>query len=181
MYQYKNGLVIGRFQCFHKGHEMIIRNALDLCERVYVIVGSAQESRTKRNPFTASERQGMIYRALKEYLVDGRLIVIPLADRENPSDDSSWGEYVMNAISSKGYELPEAVFEGNDPERQTWYETVGLKLHIADRNIIPISATALRDAILRDDKDFWYANKASGTKRKEYDFMREIILEVEGK
>ena len=34
MKKYKTGLVLGRFQTFHKGHEYIINKALEICDKV---------------------------------------------------------------------------------------------------------------------------------------------------
>ena len=34
MYTFRVGLIVGRLQVFHKGHEYIIRSALDICDTV---------------------------------------------------------------------------------------------------------------------------------------------------
>ena len=49
---YKLGVLVGRFQTFHTGHEEIIRKAIELCEQVWIFVGSSQESGTLKNPFS---------------------------------------------------------------------------------------------------------------------------------
>ncbi|MCU0852330.1 MAG: nicotinamide-nucleotide adenylyltransferase [Thermoplasmata archaeon] len=58
------GLVVGRFQPFHKGHLSVIKEALRLCDEVIVVIGSAEESHTPNNPFTAGERFQMILASL---------------------------------------------------------------------------------------------------------------------
>jgi nicotinamide-nucleotide adenylyltransferase len=62
------GLLVGRFQPFHKGHLEVIRHIerAHPDDRGILGVGSAQESYTIQNPFTAAERQEMIARALQE-------------------------------------------------------------------------------------------------------------------
>jgi len=75
------GLLVGRFQPFHKGHLEVIRHI----DRAHpgdggiLGVGSAQESYTLTNPFTAAERQEMIGRALSEAGITG-WISVPIAD-----------------------------------------------------------------------------------------------------
>ena len=57
---YDVGLVCGRFQTFHKGHESLIETALNLCDRVLILIGSAQESGTFKNPFKIETRLKML-------------------------------------------------------------------------------------------------------------------------
>lgn len=75
------GLLVGRFQPFHRGHLGVVgairRGHPD--EELILAIGSAQESFTPSNPFTASERFEMIHRALREAKQDGCLVV-PLPD-----------------------------------------------------------------------------------------------------
>ena len=60
------GLVIGRYQPFHKGHLEIITEIMSDpdCSELVIAIGSAQESHTSKNPFTAGERIIMINDAL---------------------------------------------------------------------------------------------------------------------
>ncbi len=58
------GLLIGRFQPFHKGHLEAVKQILEECDSLIIGVGSAQEQRTKRNPLSGGERITMIDRVL---------------------------------------------------------------------------------------------------------------------
>ena len=40
---YDSGLIVGRFQTFHKGHQRLVETGLTLCDRLLILVGSAQE------------------------------------------------------------------------------------------------------------------------------------------
>ena len=62
--KFGKGLIIGRFQPVHRGHVEAIRKALKECEKVTIAIGSAQEKRTERNPFSAKERKKMIEKSL---------------------------------------------------------------------------------------------------------------------
>ena len=59
-------VVIGRFQPLHLGHLDILQQALALAPRCVVVLGSAHQVRTPKNPFTWAERAGMITQALPE-------------------------------------------------------------------------------------------------------------------
>lgn len=79
-----NGLFIGRFQPFHKGHLATVKFALERVEQLVIVVGSAQKSHEPRNPFTAGERIRMIKESLD---IDGetdvrRILIIPVPDTD---------------------------------------------------------------------------------------------------
>lgn len=59
--KYETAVIIGRFQPFHCGHEVILKRALDIAEEVVVVIGSANQARNIKNPFTASERESMVW------------------------------------------------------------------------------------------------------------------------
>lgn len=58
------GVLIGRFQPFHSGHQALLRRMLSEVDQVLVIVGSSFAARRLHNPWSLSERQAMIRAAL---------------------------------------------------------------------------------------------------------------------
>ncbi len=80
------GLLIGRFQPFHLGHLEAVKYALKRVDYLYVVVGSAQRSHERDNPFTASERITMIKSALDGNRIDpSKWMAIPIADADSHS------------------------------------------------------------------------------------------------
>lgn len=59
-----NGLLIGRFQPFHKGHLAAVDFGLSNAESLWIGIGSSNRSYEKKNPFTADERKEMILSSL---------------------------------------------------------------------------------------------------------------------
>lgn len=51
MKKYNLIILIGRFQPFHVIHLQLVRHALELGERVLIILGSAKNRRTSKNLF----------------------------------------------------------------------------------------------------------------------------------
>jgi nicotinamide-nucleotide adenylyltransferase len=144
----KIGLYIGRFQPFHLGHRYVIQEALRQCDHLIIAIGSAQESRTAKNPFSVYERMEFIYNSLKvefpiSYL---RCSIIPILDREEKSDDSSWGEYLIKEVYRQTKKLPDICFTGEEQIRQHWFDTVDIEEVAIDRSDIPVSATMVRAA-----------------------------------
>lgn len=60
MEKYKGAVFIGRFQPFHNGHLEVLRHAMNIADKVLLILGSAHSSRDIKNPFTYPERVLMI-------------------------------------------------------------------------------------------------------------------------
>lgn len=58
------GIFIGRFQPFHLGHLRDVKKALKIVDFLIIVLGSAQEKRTERNPLNTSERKIIIKKAL---------------------------------------------------------------------------------------------------------------------
>ena len=75
------GLYVGRFQPFHRGHLEVVRSLLLTTPELELLlaIGSAEESYTWENPFTAGERYEMIDRALREAKLT-RFLIVPVAD-----------------------------------------------------------------------------------------------------
>ena len=80
------GLLVGRFQPFHYGHLAAVKYALRRVGYLYVVVGSAQKSYERDNPFTAGERITMIKSALDGNGVDpSKWMAIPISDADSHS------------------------------------------------------------------------------------------------
>jgi nicotinamide-nucleotide adenylyltransferase len=73
------GLVVGRFQPLHKGHLLVIREVLAQCDELIIVIGSAEDSHTDRNPFTAGERYQMLISSLTPQEL-ARIFIIPIRD-----------------------------------------------------------------------------------------------------
>ena len=86
---------IGRFQPYHLGHEMVILEALKIADRLVVLVGSSNQPRTPKNPWTYQERKEMILNSLPIEL-RSRVSVEPLRDR--PYNEEQWLADVQNIV-----------------------------------------------------------------------------------
>lgn len=79
-----NGLFIGRFQPFHKGHLSAIEQALTEVDHLYIGIGSSEENFRPTNPFTCAERIQMITAALKEAkIAPANYTMIPVPNIHN--------------------------------------------------------------------------------------------------
>ena len=78
---FSRALYVGRFQPFHLGHLEAVKYVLRSSSEVVIVIGSAQQSHTLEDPFTAGERAIMIRLALNEAGIDpSRYYIIPVID-----------------------------------------------------------------------------------------------------
>ena len=176
----KIGLYIGRFQPFHKGHKSVVETALKQCDKLVIAVGSSQEERTKRNPFSYKEREQMILRSFYADDFYKRIIIVPVPDRTEYNDDASWGQYVLDCVEKECGLRPTINFAGREQCRSTWFEGIDIEEVVIERDIIPFSATALRQALANDDEVGFFRMTPSMLWLR-YDWMRRVILEVNEK
>lgn len=150
--KYRCGLYIGRFQPIHVGHESIIRRMLLECDHVIIAIGSAQESGTMRNPFSFEQRMDLICNVFYREVIHAKISIIPINDRENPSNDASWGDYVFEQLAKRTALVPDVVYEGEESERSTWYDNLAVEVVRVSRSLVRVAATELRNA-LGDNND----------------------------
>ena len=93
---FSTGVLVGRFQHIHIGHEKLINIGLSLCDKLLVFVGSADKIGTIRNPYEVEYRIELISRLYKKEIDEGRLIIKPINDLTNENDlTPCLGKYVI--------------------------------------------------------------------------------------
>lgn len=90
-------VLVGRFQPLHVAHLALLERALAIAPRCVVVVGSAFQARTPRNPFTWTERAEMIRQALPE-ADRARIAVVPMRDYY---DERRWVATVRRAVEAE--------------------------------------------------------------------------------
>lgn len=175
---YDCGVVCGRFQTFHIGHESLIDTALRLCDRVLILVGSAQEYGTERNPLTINTRTKM----LREIYGDSpEIMIFGINDLTNENDiRPEWGKYFLENVDRYIYKLPEVMIYGNDEARSRWFNVDDIKEVtevIVNRGKIPISATMVRDFMVQDNRREWQ-KWVNPKLHKMYDEIRRELMTV---
>lgn len=171
MKQYKIGLVLGRFQGVHKGHESIINKALELCDEVLVFIGSSDKNGTVENPFSYELRHDLLASIYGE-----KIKIFPLPDL-GVGNVPAWGDYVIeNAKNVLG--KPNIIVYGEETKCNTWYKNYPDIDYIGvSRNIIKINATDLRNFIKNDDR-ISYEKYTNSKIHKYYEELKNRINNV---
>lgn len=151
---YRLALVLGRFQTFHLGHEMIVKRALDVSKKVILLIGSSQESKTSKNPFSYEERNSFISLIFKKEVEEGRLVIRPLPDA-GFGNVNKWGAYVLDNCRKHMDDIPDIMVSGKEDRRTSWFkESLNIDEMYVSKSI-DISASTLREYIILNDFDNW--------------------------
>ncbi len=174
---YDSGLIVGRFQTFHKGHQRLVETGLTLCDRLLILVGSAQECGTVRNPLNIQTRIDMIRTV---YDTD-RIMIYGLSDMTDENDiRPEWGRYLLGNVDRYLYKAPELMIYGNDESRSRWFDVEDIKdtsEFIVNRGSLPISATMLRTMMVQDNRKDWM-QWVDPRLHKMYDRIRTELMTV---
>jgi len=85
------GFYIGRFQRFHDGHRYMAEEIAGAVDELVLGIGSAGDSHTTRNPFTAGERVMMVTKAVED--LDVTTYVVPIEDLDR---NAVWVSHVRS-------------------------------------------------------------------------------------
>ena len=160
----KTGVFLARMQPLHNAHLLMIKKALNECDRVAVCLGSANKEDMLRNPFSLEFRKSMLMEALQDEIEDfseERVLVFEVPDWSMESDHDSkhvWGEYLYYNIVSRIKQKKFTFYYGDEPEIMlSWFEDLkprdNLDFVFVDRasELSGLSATKIREAIIKED------------------------------
>ena len=85
------GFYIGRFQPYHDGHHRMVEEIADEVDELVLGIGSAGDSHSPRNPFTAGERVMMVTKSVAD--LDVTTYVVPIEDLDR---NSVWVSHVQS-------------------------------------------------------------------------------------
>ncbi|WP_121823625.1 nicotinamide-nucleotide adenylyltransferase [Halostella salina] len=87
----QRGFYIGRFQPFHNGHRSMVQAIAEDVDELVLGIGSAGDSHSKHDPFTAGERIMMVTKSLVD--VDLVTYAVPIEDLDR---NSVWVSHVQS-------------------------------------------------------------------------------------
>jgi bifunctional NMN adenylyltransferase/nudix hydrolase len=136
---------IGRFQLFHDAQLALVRKGLELAPRCAVLVGSAFQARSPRNPFTFQER----VEAIRLALTEGERDRVDFLAVRDVFDEKRWVAQVQRAMAKlTGSDRTRVVLVGHrkDPTSEYLNDFPGWPLHDVGR-LGEIHGKALRAAL----------------------------------
>ena len=153
----KVGIFVGRICPLHIGHKATIDQMISDVgvKNSLIIIGSVGQKPTFRVLFSYHQRKSWIE---KVYSNNGNWCPRIVGVQDMPSDDYSWFELVLDSVKSAfgDRETIDPVFYGGSVKDIEYFSSRGYSVSIVDRTKVPVSATAIRDLMLRgvDVSDF---------------------------
>jgi bifunctional NMN adenylyltransferase/nudix hydrolase len=159
----KSGIFIGRFQPVHHGHIHALGIAASQVDTLYILVGSANQCRSIKNPWSFDERKQMLQLKLHAARITN-FVIVPLNDYKY--SDTQWMSDVRATIEHFNMGSP-ILFghmkEGNDYLK--WFPELKFRSIEAQYNI---NATMIRTQMFEDrDSDM------PSTVLDDYDFYQK--------
>ena len=140
---------IGRFQPFHLAHMQTVKIALEQSQNVILALGSAQNERNIKNPFSASEREQMI---LSNFSAadQKRIKFVHVVD---VYDDEKWQKLVKSLVSEVVEPEAKVGLIGHFKDESSYYLQLFPEWEMVELESLKgaISATPLREAYYRGE------------------------------
>lgn len=159
----KYGIVVGRFQPFHSGHKSLLDRALSETDVVLVCVGSSNEPRTFKNPWTFSERCEMINRSLSD---DQRIRVQFVPIEDFLYDDQKWLTNFSERVLSRTKDHQSITVFGHGKNQDTLYylSLINSNFDYVEHNLqFAISGTQIRNSLFFDGPPLLTLDMPNGT------------------
>lgn len=142
-------VLIGRFQPVHNGHIAILQKAITLAKEVIVIVGSADQPRTYKNPWIAQERMGMLQYALNSMQVGTTRVHIE-SNTDSLYNDTAWAARIQGIVSKYRCLGGRIGLIGHRKDDTTYYLDLFPQWELVEVPLVePLDATSVRDLYFR--------------------------------
>jgi nicotinamide-nucleotide adenylyltransferase len=154
------GFYIGRFQPYHEGHHHMVAEIAEEVDELVLGIGSAGDSHTERNPFTAGERIMMVTKSLVD--VDIVTYAVPIEDLDR---NSVWVSHVQSMCPTFD------VAYSNNPLVIQLFHEAGVEVRRSPmfrREVL--EGTDIRDKMIADE----------GWRKLVPDAVVEVVEEIDG-
>lgn len=184
---FEASLIVGRMQGLHNGHTHLIDTALKLSNKVFVLLGSSQESGTVENPFSVESRKNQI-NAIYSSAFDDILVIDSIRDLDAKKlITEEWSYHVLNAAKQLIGSLPDVIIYGHESKNINWFkisDTLKQQTSEMTEMIIPrerhnVSGTQMRKWMYEDNYAAW-AYHINSRLHNKYKEIRDTLLQVPG-
>ncbi len=137
----ETALFVGRFQPLHIGHLKAIKWILKKYDNIVIVIGSSQEAKTEKNPFTLDERKKMMKSTLNSEGFNKKYEIIEMPDVYN---DEIWVNNILKKVKF------DVVFTRNSWTKRCFEKNkIDVKRHPLFGNI---SGSKIRNMIKNNEK-----------------------------
>jgi bifunctional NMN adenylyltransferase/nudix hydrolase len=150
--QYDTIVFMCRVQPVHNAHVTILRKAASLAKQVIVIVGSADQPRTYKNPWISKERQLMLENVLESSLFPDDFVYTIAHNIDTIYNDQAWMRRVQDIVNSNTRTGEKVAIIGHKKDESSFYLNMFPQWDLIEMALVePLDATDIRDLYFRQD------------------------------
>lgn len=147
------GMVVGRFEPIHLGHEKIIDISLNSCNKTALLV--TYNKQDKNNPYPFEYVIHLINKIYSDEIKNGKLEVIPF--KNDIEFNEKYGEKLINTVNNVFLQNPDFIVYGSDKSISKCFDK-NLRENLfeikVNRDEYNISATDIRNALQNNNMEF---------------------------
>jgi len=162
-------MLIGRFQPFHNAHLEIIKRCTALTDQLVVVIGSANQPRTYKNPFTYDERARMVKAATQGL----SLHIYTEPNIDTIYNDQAWAVRVQGIHSKyRCLGTKDAIIGHKKDDSSFYLDMFPQWEYINVEEIEPLSAVNIRDLYFKRSYNSNFIKNV--VPETTYDFLQEF-------
>lgn len=147
MFKYDNIVIIGRWQPVHNGHVKILNKATELSQNIIVVVGSINQPRTYKNPFSFQERVDLIKSCIR---IDDLHTFKFVGVEDNLYNEDSWIKNIQEQVKEQSVPGSTALL-GHYKDESSYYLNLFPQWEFIDSgNVDILNASDIRDLYFSD-------------------------------
>lgn len=148
--KYHTLVLIGRFQPIHNAHVEIIRRAAEMARQVIIVVGSANQPRTYKNPWSSKDRQNMLENVLNEGIFDKNCMIRVEHNLDTIYNDQAWASRVQAIVGKHTQPGDNIGIIGHKKDGSSFYLDMFPQWKYEDVPLIePLNASSIRELYFR--------------------------------
>ena len=147
--KYDTLVFIGRFQPVHNAHVEILRRAVSMTKELIIIIGSANQPRTFKNPWSAVERKMMLMNVL-DTMDTGNCRIHIESVQDAVYSDALWASRVQGIVSKYRSLGGTTGIIGHKKDESSFYLNMFPQWQLEEVEAIqPLNASSVRDLYFR--------------------------------
>lgn len=155
MKKYDTIVFIGRFQPLHTAHVEMLYHASALADKLIIIVGSTDQPRTFKNPWTFDERARLISNALDN--INGYSEYVIEKNHDTIYNNQAWAVRIQQIVNANTSPNDKIALIGHKKDETSFYLDMFPQWDtIEEKEVEQLNASDIRDLYFKQDANLKY-------------------------
>ena len=159
---------IARCQPVHNAHIQTIKMATELAKQVIIILGSSQQPRTYKNPWSFQERESMLIPAIRHQIPENKCMIRIESNFDTIYDDLAWSVRIQNLVKKHTLTTDKIALIGHSKPGNGYLNMFPQWDRIETPTFEALNATDIRELYFKKDANLNYISSVIPTTVLEY-------------